>query len=159
MKKISCLVFALSLVIMFADIALAKKKNENNKAKVRKVMIEQKYHHLGDDNDDSWIVPEPEGTLWEKTFKIKKSTLNKYQISFVKFLCRDLGNAELIVNGESIDLDPSYEQSDQHFVNYVIPLPLDLFYHGDNIIGIEVKMYDEVHYDDMEFGELEIWFQ
>jgi hypothetical protein len=43
MKKISCLVIALSLAIMFVGIALAK-----DEIKVEKVMIEQKYHHLGE---------------------------------------------------------------------------------------------------------------
>lgn len=159
MKKISCLVFAIFLVIMFADIALAKKKNKNKKCKVQNVMIEQKYHHLGDDNIDSWIVPEPEGTLWETTFRIKKSTLNKCQISFVKFLCHDLNDADLIVNGERITLHEVVNFSNQYLEIYAVPLPLDFLYHGDNIIGIEVKELNDGNYDDMEFGELEIWFQ
>jgi len=162
MKKISCLILALSLVVMYANVALAKKKKKiekNHNTNVQKVMIEQRYHHLGDNTLPGWIVPEPEGNLWEKTFRIEKSTLNKYQISFVKFLCHGLYDTDFIVNGHHIVLDPSDEQSDQHFVNYAIPLPKHFFYPGNNTIGFKVIKDLNDNYDDMEFGELEIWFQ
>ena len=158
MKKISCLILALSLVIMLADVALAKKKKEKHKTNVQKVMIEQKYHHLGDNILSFFIIPEYEGTLWESSFKLSKSTLKKANTAFVKFLSHNLDATDLIVNGQHIELDPSYEQFDQHFVNYVVPLPLHLFYPGKNTIGFEV-IEEYGNYDDMEFGELEIWFQ
>ena len=98
-------------MIIVGDIAFAERKNIS---KIQTIVIEKKYHHLGDDQMDNWIVPEPEGTLWETTFRIKKSTLDKCKISFVKFLCHGLDNAAIIVNGNYITLDPSDEKIDQN---------------------------------------------
>jgi hypothetical protein len=169
MKKISCLLLVLFFVIMSVDVALAKKKKKKKKSVVKKVMVqnvtvqkvtvEQKYHHIGDNNINYFVVPENEGTSWESSFELNKSTLKNAHTVFAKFLAHNLDSTNLIVNGEPIFLEPSFEKSYQHFVNYMIPLPLNLFHLGENRIGFQSNIDSKSNYDDMEFGELEIWFQ
>ena len=144
-----------------AAIALANEvhgKDWRNKA-IKKT-IENRYHHLGDDYMDGFIVPDYEGTYWEKNFWLPKRVLKFKEIAFAKFFARHVDITNLIVNGIQIPLDNTYDgESMQLLVTYAIPLPLEILYAGKNTIGFEVKEWAPDKYDDMEFGNLEIWFQ
>lgn len=47
----------------------------------------------------------------------------------------------------------------QNFYFYIAPIPIDLLLQGKNSIAIEANQWDTGNYDDIEFGELDIWFQ
>ena len=124
---------------------------------LKKYLIEADYHHLGDYPNNTWIIPEPEGTYWDKSFTIEESSFKNKSIAFVMFVGHHIDWSDLIVNGEHISIVSVSEVS--AYSNYLIPLPAAFFHSGENTIGFEVFQWDTGNYDDMEFGELEIWFQ
>ena len=136
MKKISCLVVALSLTIMFAGFALAGEdiiKIDMKKWWQKWRMIEPNYHHLGDDDIGWFVIPEPEGTYWESKFRCKKFILREANTALVKFLAHEIGFADLIINGNRIKLNEIGYMRGQQFFIYVVPIPLDMLLQGRNL--------------------------
>ena len=82
MKKISLLVVALSFAIILAETGFA---GDNKHFKVAKIVIDQSYHHIGDNYAESFIVQEPEGEYWESSFRVRDSLLKNYKIAYIKF--------------------------------------------------------------------------
>ena len=79
MKKISLLVVALSFAIILAETGFA---GDNKHFKVAKIVIDQSYHHIGDNYAESFIVQEPEGEYWESSFRVRDSLLKNYKIAY-----------------------------------------------------------------------------
>jgi len=153
--------FLLLLTLMFsiAVIAVADEaysKNWGNRA--LKKTIEKRYHHLGDDYIGGFVVQEPEGTYWETNFWLPKSVFNHKEIAFVKFLAHDIDSSGLIINGHWRTLFKVEEGTTQLFHHYMIRIPFNILREGENLIGFEVNCSGG-GCDDIEFGELEIWFQ
>jgi len=153
----------LTLMFSIAAIAVADKSYSDGLINgTYKIKIEDRYHHLGDDDMNVFLVREDEGTYWETTFWLKKQVLEDSEIAFVKFLAHHVDLADLIVNGDyRRRLHDTHSPGDpeQLLFTYVLRLPLNILNKGENTIGIEVGDFGEESYDDMEFGELEIWFQ
>jgi len=159
MLKKQLLVF---LILMFsiATIVLANEAYSGDwKNRAIKKTIENRYHHLGDFYIGDFVIPEPEGTYWEKSFWLRKSVLNYKKIAFIKFIAHHIDFSDLIVNGHRITLNSVEESNIQNFFVYIIPIPFEILLQGENIIGIETNRWDTGNYDDIEFGQLEIWFQ
>jgi hypothetical protein len=142
----------------FADEPYDKESVKFNK-KIFKKILDYRYHHLGNDYIGTWVIPEPEGTYWETKFWLRKNDLNSKEIAFVKFLAKDIGFSDLIVNDNRIKIHEADAPTTQNYLIYIIPVPVDLLQIGKNLIGIETNQWDTGNFDDMEFGELEIWLQ
>jgi len=160
MKNISYLALILTLTMMLPGPAFSGGGNDFNHFKVYKIVIDERYHHIGDGFRTDYIIKENEGRFWASSFKVPKKLLVRKEVAYIKFRCHLLDDTDLIVNGYRISLNESNERPfEQHFVNYVVPLDIDILHPGENTISFEVNELEGGGLDDMEFGELEIWFQ
>jgi hypothetical protein len=152
----------LTLIVISVPLGLAEKAYSKGLGnRVFKITIDKRYHHLGDNYIDDFIVPEHEGTYWETSFKLPKFVFKFKDIALVKFLAHQVDLTNLIINGHQIPLQDTHTPDIpiQLLFTYAIPLPLDLLEAGENTIGFEVTHFGDGNWDDMEFGGLEIWFQ
>jgi hypothetical protein len=154
--------FFVIFIIIFTILALAPNSiagKKNKKSTFTKIIIDEAYHHLGDSYNPDFIIPDPEGTLWEKSFKLDKSIFKKNSMAFVKFYSHNIDFSFLIINGNRIRINKQNYDNSQIFYACIIPIPIEFLDSEDNIIGIESNAGDTGDFDDMEFGEVEIWFQ
>jgi len=143
-----------------AAVALPDEAYSGDRSKRPRIRtIEKRYHHLGDEDLPYFVVQEVEGTYWETHFRLRKYYFRNKEIAFVKFLAHNLDFADLIVNGNLIKLQQAKEPTIQNFWVYIVPIPFDFLLLGKNTIGIQCNQWADGNWDDLEFGELEIWLQ
>lgn len=157
-KSFIVLLTGIFSIVAIAFVEDAYSRN-NKKFGAYKQVIETRYHHLGDDYMQHFIDPEPEGTLWENNFYIRKWVINHFEIAFVKFLAKHLDSADLYVNGNQIRLLQAKVPTRQNYFIYIVPIPFDILKKGKNVISFEPYLYHDGNWDDFEFGEVEIRFQ
>jgi hypothetical protein len=155
-------VVSISLGLLFFALVFSlhgESVADDPKVKVKKIKIEKGYHHLGDSFVSDFLIPDPEGFSWETTVKLDRSILKKYETAFAKFYCHGIDYSFLVVNEYRIRLNKQNNENPQIFNVCIVPIPVDFLNEKENTIGIEADDGGTKNYDDMEFGELEIWFQ
>ena len=155
LQKRKCFSILLALLFLFTATAFADVHNDNDS----RVMLDYRYHHLGDAIIDNFLIPKPEGTYWETNFWMRESLINSVEISFAKFVGREINLSDLIVNDNRIRIHEAFTPTDHNFFIYIIPIPINFLQNGRNVIGVESKRFDDGTFDDIVFGEVEIGFQ
>lgn len=125
---------------------------------IMKFVIEEDYHHLGDNLITSFQNDSPEGTTWEKSFSLPNNIVSTSTV-FVTFNAVHIDHANLIVNGIPIGI-PLIGVLPGTYRNHVIALPAATFYPGENTIELEsLTIPGNDNFDDFEFCQLVLYFQ
>ena len=149
-----CFFVFLALFLLFTASTFADVQYDNYYS----IILDYRYHHLGDVISENFLIPKPEGTYWETHF-LKDNLLNSVEIAFVKFLAKHIDFADLIVNDNRIRILEAASPTAHNYLIYIVPIPINFLKNGRNVIGIKVNQWDTGNFDDIEFGEFEIVFQ
>jgi hypothetical protein len=127
-------------------------------------MVEKNFHHIGDSTLYNFLIPEPEGLAWQDTFRVKKKDFKK-DFAFLSFVSHNEG-VDISVNGNvlavfysELDADMTLENGvSSKLFTYIISVPFEFLTTGKNTVEFAAR-YVQPGYDDIEFGEVRIWFQ
>lgn len=142
------------LALLASPVALAA-------SNMKTINVEAGYHHIGDGNDPMFKNPAPEGTSYEKKITLQ-SFVELATVGFIEFIILELYHSDILINGRTISiplpLPPEKILSDPYQTS-LISIPAGFFKSGVNSITFQSRTDNGGGFDDIEFGEVKLYFQ
>ena len=68
------------------------------------ISIERDFQHLGDNVEVGALIPEPEGTVWKKSFRVSSRLLRHAKDAHIQVVLWDVGFSAMTINGKTFTL-------------------------------------------------------
>ena len=146
--------YMLILALMASPVALGA-------SNMKTINVEAGYHHIGDANDPIFKNPAPEGTAYEKKITLQ-SFVDLATVGFLEFKIMELDHSDIVINGKTISIPLLLQDGtvlSNPYQTCLMSIPAGFFKSGVNSIIFQSRTQSDGEFDDIEFGEVKLYFQ